>query len=172
MRLKRILCVAAVMTASPSGAQEAPIADWPLAAGARVRILSPALGDRRQIGNVASATWDTLVFIPVKQSTSTAIATQNIVRIDVSRGKHTQMGKGAVMGFLIFGSAGAFMANVAYHDCHPHCLWVTTRRSDTVVGGVLGGLLGAFVGAVIGGRQTDTWVPVAVPVATRSPPTL
>jgi hypothetical protein len=72
MRLKRILCIAAVLTAPPSGAQEAPIADWPLAAGARVRILSPALGERQQIGNVASATWDTLVFIPVKRSTSTA----------------------------------------------------------------------------------------------------
>jgi len=172
MRLKRILCVAAVMTASASGAQDAPIADWPLAAGARVRILSPALGDRRQIGNVASATWDTLVFIPVKQSTSTAIATPNIVLMDVSKGKHTQMGKGAVMGFLIFGGAGALMSNVAYRDCHPHCLWKTTRRSDTLIGGVFGGLLGAFVGAAVGGRQTDTWVPVAVPVGSRARPTL
>jgi len=165
MRLKPILCVAAVMTASASGAQEAPIADWPVAAGARVRILSPALGDRQQIGNVVSATWDTLVFVAVKQSTSTAIATSNIVRIDVSKGKHTQMGKGAVMGFLIFGGAGAFMSNVAYHDCHPHCLWKTSRNSDTLIGGVSGALLGAFVGAALGGRKTDTWVPVAVPVA-------
>jgi hypothetical protein len=74
------------------------------------------------------------------------------------------MGKGAAMGFLIFGGAGAFMANVAYRDCHPHCLWKTTRRSDTLIGGVLVGLLGAFVGTALGGRQTDTWVPVAIPV--------
>jgi hypothetical protein len=153
------------MMASPSDAQEVPIADWPVAAGARVRILSPALGDRRQIGNVASATWDTLVFVPVRQSTSTAIGTPNIVSIDVSKGKHTQMGKGAVMGFLIFGGAGAFMSNVAYHDCHPHCLWKTSRNSDTLIGGVSGALLGAFVGAALGGRKTDTWVPVAVPLA-------
>src|SRR6476660_5825352 len=119
MRLKRILCIAMVMTAALADAQETPIADWPLAAGARVRILSPILGDRERIGNVASATWHTLVFIPAKQSMATAIATPNIVRIDVAKGKHTQMGKGAVMGFLIFGGAGAFMANVAYHDCHP-----------------------------------------------------
>jgi hypothetical protein len=172
MRIERILCAALVVTASPSGAQEAPIADWPLAAGARVRILSPALGDRQQIGNVASATWDTLVFIPVKRSASTAIATPNIVRIDVSKGKHTQMGKGAVMGFLIFGGAGAFMSNVAYRDCHPHCLVKTSRRSDTLIGGVSGALLGAFVGAALGGRRTDTWIPVAVPVRTGPGPTL
>ena len=172
MRLNRILFIAAMIATARSGAQEAPIADWPLAAGARVRILSPALGNGQQIGNVISATWDTLVFVPVKQSTSTAIATPNIVRIDVAKGKHTQMGKGAVIGFLIFGGAGAFMGNLAYRDCHPHCLWKTTRRSDTLTGGVLGGLLGAFVGAALGGRQTDTWVPVAVPVGSRPRPTL
>jgi hypothetical protein len=172
MRLKPILCIATVMTAALSGAQEAPIADWPLAAGARVRILSPTLGDRWQTGNVSSATSDTLVFVPVKKSTSTSIATPNIVRIDVSTGRHTQMGKGAVMGFLIFGGAGAFMSNVAYRDCHPHCLIKTSRRSDTLIGGVSGALLGAFVGAALGGRKTDTWVPVAVPVERRAPPTL
>ena len=163
MRLKRILCVAVVMTASPSGAQEAPIADWPLAAGSRVRILSPVLGDKQKIGNVISATWDTLVFVPVKQSASTAIATPNIVRIEVAKGRHTQTAKGAVLGLLIFGGAGALTANVSHRDCH-NCLWEPGRRFDTVTGGVVCGLLGALVGAAVGGRQTDTWVPVAVPV--------
>jgi hypothetical protein len=164
MRLNRILWVAAVIATARSGAQEGPIADWPLPAGSRVRILSPVLGDRYQIGNVVSATWDTLGFLPVKRSASTPIGTPNIVTIEVSKGKHTQMGKGAAMGFLIFGGAGAFMANVAYRDCDRHCLWKTTRRSDTLIGGVLVGLLGAFVGTALGGRQTDTWVPVAIPV--------
>jgi hypothetical protein len=160
----RILCIAAVVVPFPSRAQEASIPDWPIAAGSRVRILSPVLGDRQQIGNVVSATRDTLVFLPAKQSASTAIGTPNIVRIEIAKGKHTQMGKGAAMGFLIFGGAFAFMANATYRDCHPHCLWVTTRRSETLAAGVLGGLLGAFAGAAVGGRQTDTWVPVAVPV--------
>jgi hypothetical protein len=164
MRFVLTLCIAAGMTPGWSAAQTAPIADWPLAAGSRVRILSPLLGDQPQIGNVVSATWDTLGFLPVKRSASTPIRTPNIVTIEVSKGKHTQMGKGAVMGFLIFGGAGAFMSYVAYRDCQPHCLWKTTRRSDTLIGGVFGGLLGAFVGAALGGRQTDTWVPVAVPV--------
>ena len=172
MRLYRILCIVAVIATARSGAQEGPIADWPLAAGARVRILSPVLGNRPQIGNVVSATWDTLGFLPVKRSASTPIGTPNIVTIEVSKGKHTQMGKGAIIGFLIFGGAGAFMGNVTYRDCHPHCLWKTTRRSDTLTGGVLGGLLGAFLGAALGGRQTDTWVPVAVPVESRARPTL
>jgi hypothetical protein len=164
MGFVRILCIVAVVAPFQSGAQAAPIPDWPIASGSRVRILSPVLGDRQQIGNVVSATWDTLVFLPVKQSTSTAIGTPNIVRIEVAKGKHTQMAKGAVMGLLIFGGAFAFMANATYKDCHPNCLWVTTRRSETLAAGVLGGLLGAFAGAAVGGRQTDTWVPVAVPV--------
>jgi hypothetical protein len=160
----RILCIAAVVAPFPLGAQAAPIPDWPIASGSRVRILSPVLGDRQQIGNVISATRDTLVFLRAKQSASTAIGTPNIIRIEIAKGKHTQMGKGAVMGFLIFGGAFAFMANATYRDCHPNCLWVTTRRSETLAAGVLGGLLGAFAGAAVGGHQTDTWVPVAVPV--------
>jgi hypothetical protein len=161
----RILCIAAVVIPLPLAGQAVPIPDWPIAAGSRVRILSPALGDRQQIGNVVSATSDTLVFLPVKQSASTAIATPNIIRIDVSKGKHTQMAKGAFIGFLLFGGALAFMTNATYDSgCHPECLWVTTRRGETEAAGVLGGLLGAFAGAAIGGRQTDTWVPVAVPV--------
>jgi hypothetical protein len=164
MRLGSTICAIALIVPTLSGAQAAPIPDWPIAAGSRVRILSPVLGDRQQIGNVVSATRDTLVFLPAKQSASTAIGTPNIIRIEIAKGKHTQMGKGAVMGFLIFGGAFAFMANATYRDCHPNCLWVTTRRSETLAAGVLGGLLGAFAGAAVGGRQTDTWVPVAVPV--------
>jgi hypothetical protein len=163
MRFIRTLCIAAVMAPCWSGAQSAPIADWPLAAGSRVRILSPVLGDKQKIGNVISATWDTLVFVPVKQSASTAIATPNIVRIEVAKGKHTQTAKGAVLGLLIFGGAGALAATVSHRDCH-NCLWQPGRRFDVVTGGVVCGLLGALVGAAVGGRQTDTWVPVAVPV--------
>src|SRR5258706_7633312 len=108
------LSVAGVVAATRSGAQVAPIADWPRAAGSRVRILSPVLGERHQIGNVASSTWDTLVFLPVKRPAATPIGTPNIITIEVSKGKHTHMGNGAVMGFLIFWRAGAFMSNVAY----------------------------------------------------------
>jgi hypothetical protein len=165
MRLVRILCIGVAVAPALSAAQAAPIPDWPIAVGSRVRILSPVLGDSQQIGNVVSATWDTLVFLPAKQSTSTAVGTPNIIRIDVAKGKHTQMGKGAIMGFLMFGGAFAFITNATYDSgCHPECLWVTTRRSETLIAGVLGGLLGAFAGAAVGGRQTDTWVPVAVPV--------
>lgn len=164
MRYLAMLWSVVLMAPTLTVAQAAPIPDWPIAAGSRVRILSPVLGNRHQIGNVVSATWDTLVFTPAKQSSSTAIGTPNIIRIEVAKGKHTQMGKGALIGFLLFGGAFAFMANATYRDCHPNCLWVTTRRSETLVAGVLGGLLGAFAGAAVGGRQTDTWVPVAVPI--------
>jgi hypothetical protein len=162
-RFVRILWIGVAVAPGMAAAQAVPIPDWPIAAGSHVRILSPVLGDRHQIGDVVSATWDTLVFLPAKQSASTAIGTPNIITIEVAKGKHMQMGKGAVMGFLIFGGAGAFMANATYRDCHPNCLWVTSRRSETLTGGVLFGLLGAFAGAAVGSRQTDTWVPVAVP---------
>ncbi|GAC1454303.1 MAG: hypothetical protein PVSMB1_03310 [Gemmatimonadaceae bacterium] len=100
MRLVRILCSAAILAPTLSAAQTTLIPEWPIAAGSRVRILSPVLGDQKETGSVVSATPDTLVFRPAKQSTATAIGTPNIVGIKVARGTHSQRLKGAPAGLL------------------------------------------------------------------------
>ena len=163
----RVVCAAALVIPALSAAQEAPTPDWPLAPGSRVRILSPALGNQLQTGSVVSATSDTVVILPAKQSFSTSIRTPDIARIEVARGTHTRKLQGALLGLFGGAAAGAIYASATYKPpkCEPgtFCLDLFGQGGDAVAGGVLGGLVGTVVGMIVGDRKTDTWVPVAVP---------
>jgi len=166
MRFNRILSAVALTLPGIVGAQ-APKPEWPIATGSRVRIVSPILGDQRQTGFVAASTADTLVFRPAARDASPiAIATPNIARIEVASGTHSRKAKGALVGLLIGAGAGALIGAAAYKKPKPcGCirLFEDSRGSDAAIAGFLGGLVGAITGAIIGSRQTDSWVPVAVP---------
>ena len=163
MRFIRILCSAALVAPTFAAAQAGPIPEWPITPGSRVRILSPILGDQKQTGWVVSTTSDTLVFLPAKQSTSTAIGTLNIVAIDVAHGTHTQKLQDALVGLLVGAGGGAILGYATYKRPKPcdYCL-VFGRGFATAIAGGVGGILGTFVGVLFGSRQGDTWVPVAV----------
>ncbi|MDQ6873008.1 MAG: hypothetical protein M3037_13540 [Gemmatimonadota bacterium] len=168
MRFIQMVLATALAIPALSVAQEAAsVPDWPLAPGLRVRIFSTDLGWRPKTGSVVSATSDTLMFLPAKQSTSTAIATQKIGRIDVARGTHTQKLQGAMLGLLAGAVAGAIIASASYKPpkcaADSWCMDILGQGGETAAGGVLGGLLGMLVGVIVGDRQTDNWVPVAVP---------
>ncbi len=165
MRFIRVLCSAVLVAPAMAAAQVAPAPEWPIASGARVRILSPALGDQKQTGSVLSATADTLVFLPAKLSTSTPISTPNIVALDVARGTHSRKLIGALLGFVIGTGGGAAIGYATYKrpSCQTFCLDILGRGGNTAIGAVLGAVTGAVAGTIAGSGQTDTWVPVAVP---------
>jgi hypothetical protein len=168
MRLNAMMLGVVLLAPVAVRPQAPPSAEWPVAAGSRVKILSPVLGERAQTGNVVSAAADTLVFRQARDAASVAIATPNIVKIEVSRGTHTRKAKGALLGFLIGAAAGAAIGAAAYKKPKPcgFCFLQDTRAFDTTLGGVLGGVIGTGIGVIVGARQTDTWVPVAVPRTT------
>jgi hypothetical protein len=168
MQFIRMALAAALLAPAVSGAQAtAPGSDWPLAAGARVRVLSSALGWRAKTGSVVSATSDTLVFLPSKQSVPTALSTPKIVSIEVAQGTRTHKLQGALLGLFVGGVAGAIMASMSYKPARcqtgSDCFDVLGQGGEAAAGGILGGLTGLLVGSMIGNRQTDNWVPVAVP---------
>jgi hypothetical protein len=168
MRFILIVSAAALLVPSLSVGQGASVPDWPLTPGLRVRVLSAVLGDKQQTGSVVSATSDTLVFLPVKQSASTALSTPNIARIEVVTGTHTNKLKGALLGLFAGAAAGAIYGAASYTPpkCDATtswCLDIFGRQGNTVAGGVLGSLLGILTGTIVGSRESDTWVPVAVP---------
>jgi hypothetical protein len=170
MRFTLMMFTASLMAPALSTAQvAAPTPDWPLTPGLRVRILSPVLGDRPQTGNVVSATSDTLVFLPAKQSASTAVSTPNIARVDVARGTHAHKLQGALLGLLAGAGAGLIIGSATYKPpkCNPDvwCMDMFGEAGNTVAGAVLGGLLGTITGLFIGSRETDNWVQVTVPSA-------
>ncbi len=152
---------AATLVASATAAAQ-PIPDWPIAPGSRVRILSPVLGNRSATGSVVSATPDTLVFRAAKESTSTAIPTPHIVRVDVARGTHTNTARFAFGGFLLGALVGtAIGAATTPPPCY-NCLDFSQGYA-ALGGGLIGGVIGGLVGATIGKRPSDTWVPVTLP---------
>jgi hypothetical protein len=150
-----------------SAAQVTPTTDWPLTPGLRVRVLSAVLGDQPQTGSVVSATSDTLVFLPAKQAVSTPLSTPNIARIEVARGTHSRKLRGALWGLFAGAGAGAILAAATYKppNCNPNawCFEILGQGGETALGGALGGLVGIIAGTIVGARETDTWVPVAVP---------
>jgi hypothetical protein len=168
MRFISIVCAATLLVPVLSTAQNAPVPDWPLTPGLRVRVLSAILGDQPTTGSVVSATSDTLVFLPAKQSASTALSTPTIARIEVARGTHTRKLQGGLLGLFAGAAAGAILASATYKPptCAPNawCFEMFGQGDQALAGGVLGGLVGTLVGIMVGNRQTDTWVPVAVPV--------
>jgi hypothetical protein len=149
---------------TPSAGQTDPPVDWPIPAGARVRILSPVLGQGHATGSVVAATPDTLVFSASRESTATAIATPHIVRIEIARGTHTSMARGGFAGFVVGALFGSMIAFAASPPPCTNCLDFS-QGAAAVGGGFAGGVIGALVGAAIGKRPSDTWVPVAVPSA-------
>ncbi len=170
MRLIRVVASLALV-APVLPAQSSVIPAWPVASGTRVRVLSPMLGDNKQVGVAVSATRDTLSFRREKQPAYTSISTSDIRQLDISEGTHTRRLNGGLIGFLV-GAAGGGALSAATHKDPPPCtnffgcdtFGQISRSGDAVLGAVFGGVLGAIVGTLVGSRAVDTWVPVAVPV--------
>jgi hypothetical protein len=168
MRFTLMVFAASLIVPALSTAQVAtPTPDWPLTPGLRVRVLSPELGWRPKTGSVVSSTSDTLVFIPAKESFTTAISTPKISRVDVAQGTHTRKLQGALLGFLAGAGAGLIIGSVTYKPprCNPDvwCMDMFGQAGSTVAGGVLGALLGTVTGLLIGSHESDNWVQVKLP---------
>jgi hypothetical protein len=168
MRLNAMILGVVLLAPAAARSQATPSSQWPVAAGSRVRIQSPLLGERAQTGDVVAAAGDTLVFRQAKSAAPVAIATPNIVKMDISSGTHSRKAKGALLGFLIGAASGAAIAAAAYKKPEPcgFCILPDSRAFDATLGGALLGIVGTGVGIIIGARQTDIWVPVAVPRTT------
>jgi len=166
MTVIRVLLAASLMTPVLATAQMAPSPEWPVTAGSAVRVESPVLGSGFHKGSVVTATYDTLLFQPKAAAPAIAIATPNIVKLEIAQGRHTNKARGALLGFLIGAGAGAVLGAATYTkpDCSGFiCVYPDSRAFDASVGAVLLGSVGAIVGAVIGSHPRETWVPVAVP---------
>jgi hypothetical protein len=163
MRVLLFLGVCAL--SGTAGAQSMQGVAWPVAAGSRVRVASPAVGDRAQIGQVVLATPDSLVLEPAANGIAFRIPTSSIVKLQVSQGTHTYKAKGALYGFLIGAGTGAILGAAAYKksDCSEICIFPDSRGFDAAVAGALLGAVGTVVGVIAGTHAVDTWVPVALP---------
>lgn len=170
MRFISMLCAVALATPLLSVAQTPIKSDWPLDSGARVRILTPFLGDHSQTVTVVSATRDMLVFRQGSEPATQSVGTPQITRLEVATGTHANKLKGALIGLLAGAAGGAIFGSATSQrpaPCQPQqfCLNLDFGRgAATAAGAAAGAVVGTLAGMLIGIHQTDTWTPVAVPV--------
>lgn len=165
MRFVSMLQAVSLVVPVLSGAQTAATSDWPPASGARVRIQSPLLGDKKQTGTVISATPDTLFFYG--QSGDRFLSTSQIARIEIARGTHTRGRKGLAIGLLVGAALGAATAAATYEPSGSYAVF--DRGGAAALGGGFGGIVGAIIGGLAGMQLRETWVPLDVPRRVAAP---
>ena len=182
MRFLRLSCLALLMAASQSAAQEVPApaqdppaSDWPVAVGSRVRVRSALvsnpreqytpLGFRYATGSVISATPDTLTFRADGDSAAATaiIPTRRILKLEIARGTHDNKAKGALMGSLAGLVGGEAFAALTHNSCQEGNCDGFYGPGVLITGRLIGVLGGAAIGAWMGRHPTDTWVPVELP---------
>lgn len=157
MRLLSAMQALMMILPAWGGAQTAWPGEWPVAAGSRIRIQAPVLGDKRQTATVVAATSDSLSFR--SRATDMSVATSQITTLEIAQGTRTQVGKGALMGFLIGAFSGAAIGVATYDPCEA-CFIDFDRSGTALLSGILGAGVGTVVGALAGLRRVDNWVPV------------
>lgn len=165
--MRTILMLAAGILVAPSvsGAQTTTVREWPVAAGSRARVVSPALGSEPQTGRVVAARADTLEFRPSAEAVTVTIPAANIMTMQVAAGTHTRKAKGMLLGFVVGAGTGAILSAASYHkdNCADFCILPDSRAFEATLGGALLGIVGSVVGLLVGAHAVDTWVPVALP---------
>ncbi|MGH7603339.1 MAG: hypothetical protein ACRENK_04985 [Gemmatimonadaceae bacterium] len=153
------------------GAQTDTTLHWPIAAGARIRVLSPALGITDEMGTALAVAADTLVFHRDGAAADDTLSKFGIKRLDVSTGHHTWKAKGALIGLAIgvVGGAVAGYATYSRPTCPPPsgdqlCVQLGDmgRGGEATLDGALLGFLGAVTGTIVGAVGFDTWTPVHI----------
>ena len=158
MKFSSALQAVLVFASALMAAQAPAIPAWPVAEGARVRVLSPVLGNEPRVGLVVSATRDSLSFRAERQPAYTSLRTSDIRQLEVSQGTRSHRLIGGLVGFAAGAVAGGFIGAATVEKGNGFA-----RVDGAAVGASIGGLLGAVAGALVIGRSVDTWVPVALP---------
>ncbi len=166
MRKLRTCIMVVGLVPGLAAAQNPPSVEWPLDSGSKVRITSPAFGLSPRVEMLVSTAADTLFVRHAKKDSTLAITVPDISRLEVARGTHTQKAKGALIGLLIGGLAGAAIGAASYTPTtcggDGFCFDFGPEFGTTILG-VLGAGVGALIGAIVGSHPTDTWVPVTIP---------
>ncbi len=120
----------------------------------KIKISRPSRKIARVVGTVVAANADTLFLRIDKQVEPLKVPLSSLKKIEVSRGKKSRAGKGALIGFLIgFATAEAFCAHIRYEDSGT--MGANPWDCGLVIGGPAGGVIGAVMGAAINGGRWE-----------------
>lgn len=151
--MRRVALLIAVSLAAPVLAL--PAQDTPTA-GQRVRIKTTSSLEWL-VGTLSGADDDSLrLWIQGSDSVRTvAVARSSVMQFEVSRGQHSNAGRGAIAGGAIFGTLGLLAGASCASDQHG---WLTCSSADAVRITVLAALEGAGFGALVGAvSHSERW---------------
>ena len=128
--------------------------------GSRVRITVDKPSKRSYVGTLISADADSLRFT-TDTGGVVAIPTASIARLERSRGRRSNAGRGAVIGGVIGGATGLILGIAASAD---ESSWFEVGPEEIAVVTAFMGATFAGLGALIGAAtKRERWEPVAVP---------
>ncbi len=177
-RIRQALVAALVLVLVPAGVNCVRAQDTlHLKPGARVRVIVDstvvthgAWGDvsshARYVGELVAQRPDSLQ-LRLPPDSIISLAVSRVIRLEVSRGRHSSAGKGALIGGGIGAALGlAVGIGAASESCTGFC---PPRVSGGEIAGVtlITGFLGAFIGAIIGAPSREGWEPVSIEHAVR-----
>ena len=156
--LAAVVFAAGTQATVPGNAQDqAPTTPF---AGVRVRLALRDRPDRWLIGTVVGQTGDSLRLDERDSHAMLAVPTESLVALQVSGGRHSHAGLGALIG-LAAGAAFGLLATAAEPAID------TDAAGYAVVAGIFGGM-GAAAGALVGWAiRSETWEPPS-PIRTSS----
>lgn len=131
-----------------------------LTKGDLVRIYAPGIQGKSIIGTVYEVS--TSAMLVSAEDSSFTIPFASINKLDISKGKKRNAGKGALIGAGLVGLTGGIIGAASYKECNEEgflaCIGYVDKTSLTVVGVLLGTLTGSAVGAIIGSTvESHKW---------------
>ena len=139
----------------------------PLPTGQRVRFVSAALGGRTLTGNLLAIDDETLLVKLAGRAEPLRLRRASVERFEVSRGRRSGAGKGALVGGLSLLVVGALAHNLC--GFNPDCEGPPPPTSEDTVtrlasSAAVGAGIGALFGSAFGGERWER-VPLSVAVA-------
>jgi hypothetical protein len=125
-----------------------------LAPGERVRVTAPGIGVHERVCTFSALRRDTALVME-RGGTLLALPLASITKLEVSRGRRSRVGKGAVIGLLAGAGAGVLLGALDLAQEEGGAEYVLLGWAG--LGAGAGALFGAVLGAVI---RVDRWEPV------------
>ena len=151
--------VVALMSCAQAHFAEPPSGSVDVSVGSRVRVTSGAAAEPT-IGTVAGLEGDALVVRGYVSDTPMRIPIADIQRLEVSAGRMSHAGRGALIGAAVGAMSGVLVTIGDYSDD------VHGGDPNPAATAAIGAAGGALVGAAIGWRlKTDRWLPGELPKA-------
>ena len=137
-----------------------PTGPYSLKPGSRVRITAPQLGGEPLVGTLVGLEPDRILVKRGSSDLPTLIPRSSVVKLEVSGGRKSKTGRGAMIGLGVGAMPGLLLTFGDYNsDTH-------SSGPNPAAVAVIGAAGGALVGAAIGwALKTEEWKPAEVAAA-------